>query len=210
VDQPQRVQFALSNADPAAKFTDSTNRTFVAPTDDSLRAAMALATPDAKTNTWTIPYDTLRGAQGASAYPGTLPVYLSVPTTGLPAEDAARLAKFIRFAAGEGQTPGSGNGQLPPGDLPMTAANGLGSLASYALRAADAVAEQKGRIPLVTGGDAASPSSGASPTAVDRRGWHRDPPRVARRRPAYPRPVRARAHRPRRAPVRRHPRARPA
>jgi len=69
-------------------------------------------------------------------------VYASVPTRGLPKADAKDLSELIAFAAGPGQTPGSAPGQLPDGYLPMTAANGLASLASSATHDAQLVAAQ--------------------------------------------------------------------
>jgi hypothetical protein len=159
------LQSTATVANPSAKFTDASGRTFVAPTNDSLKAAIAFAKPDGKLNVWTMPYDTLRTAQGAQAYPGTMPVYLSVPTTGLPAEDATRLSQLIRFAAGDGQTAGTGNGQLPPGYLPMTAADGLASFVAYDTKAADAVAAQQSQVPSVTGA-APSPSPTTAPAGA--------------------------------------------
>jgi len=84
------------------------------------------------------------------AYPGAMLMSLDVPTSGLPLKDAQRYAQVMRFAAGPGQIPGTGNGQLPPGYLPMTAANGMASFANYTLAAADAVAAQGGGITSVT------------------------------------------------------------
>ena len=94
-------------------------------------------------------------------------VYAAIPTSGLPAADATDYAALLTFAAGPGQTPGSGVGQLPPGYLPLTAADGLGGLAAYTLAAATDVAAQNGQVPALTsaaGGSAASgtASSGAS------------------------------------------------
>jgi len=140
--------------DPAAKFTDASGRHFVVPTEESLRAAMRLATADAATRTWPIPYPALRTAAGADAYPGTMVVYAAVPTAGLDPTVGAHLADLLRFAATNGQQPGLAEGQLPPGYLPMTAANGLGPLASYTQRAADAVAAQRGNLPVLAPGSA--------------------------------------------------------
>jgi len=83
----------------------------------------------------------------AGAYPGTLPVYADVPTSGLAAATAAHLATLLRYAAGPGQVAGTSNGELPPGYLPLTKADGLGELAAYTKRAADAVATQRGDVP---------------------------------------------------------------
>ena len=48
-------------------------------------------------------------------------------------------------------------GQLPPGYLPLTTANGLGGLAAYTLAAAADVAAQNGQVPPLT-----SPSGSSS------------------------------------------------
>jgi hypothetical protein len=141
------LQTHSSITNPTAQFTDASNRTFVAPSGDSLKAAMALAKPNETTGMWQISADDLRGPQGSGAYPGTMPVFASVPTTGLSTSDAGNIAQFLRFAVGDGQTPGVDKGQLPAGYLPLTAANGMATLVSYTLRAADAVAAQDGELP---------------------------------------------------------------
>ena len=93
-------------------------------------------------------------------------VYASIPTKGVPAEDAKDLGEFLTFAGGVGQLPGLGVGQLPPGFLPMTSANGLGKFAAYTTSAATAVAAQNGTVPSVivtvpTTGRTGTPSGGA-------------------------------------------------
>jgi hypothetical protein len=141
---------------------------FVAPSDASMKAAAALLKPDPTSNTWPIPYPEFGQSSGASAYPGTMVVYAAVPTKGLPSADAQEYAAFLEFAAADGQIPGSGVGQLPPGYLSMTAANGLGSLAAYTQAAAQDVAAQNGQVPSVLGTlpgtTASSPSSLSTPT----------------------------------------------
>jgi hypothetical protein len=147
---------AQTSASAPDAFTDATGRTFVAASDDSLRAAVKMMTADRTANTWLLPYDKLRSdAAGAQAYPGTLLVSMDVPTSGLPKTEAANYASMLRFFVGTGQTPGFGNGQLPPGFLPLTAANGGAAFVSYSGRAATAVAAQHGDLPLVTGGQVA-------------------------------------------------------
>ncbi|MBV8161306.1 MAG: hypothetical protein JO265_10320, partial [Acidimicrobiia bacterium] len=80
---------------------------------------------------------------------------------------AADYAQVLRFAAIDGQSPGDGNGQLPDGYLPLTAADGLGPLATYTLAAADAVEAQQGAVPsLVAPASASREPSGAAPTGV--------------------------------------------
>jgi hypothetical protein len=156
---------------------ETTSGTFVAPSDTSLRAATALLQPDTATGTWTVPYDTFRTSTGSSAYPGTMVVYAAVPTSGLTTTVAHDYATFLDFAATTGQTTGSGVGQLPPGYLPMTAADGLAALAAYTEAAAADVEAQNGQVPALvptstsgtssTSGTATatSPSATASSTA---------------------------------------------
>jgi hypothetical protein len=143
------LQTTADVPDPSAKFTDATGRTFVAPSQAALKDAASLFAEDKTTNTWTVPYDKFTTTAGANAYPGTLLVYTDVPTKGLAKADAANYAKLLLFAAGSGQTPGTGNGQLPDGYLPMTSANGMTALAAYTGRAASAVENQTGVVPPI-------------------------------------------------------------
>jgi ABC-type phosphate transport system substrate-binding protein len=153
-------------SDVGAKFANGNNRHFVAPNNQSIAKAMSLATGDATTHTWPIPYDRLRTAAGAGAYPGTMVVYAAVPTTGLDPAVALQLGKLLRFAAGPGQQQGFDPGQVPPGFLPMTAANGLGGLVAYTLQAADLVeAQARGNQttpPPPNGGPGGVPNPGAA------------------------------------------------
>jgi hypothetical protein len=201
-------------------FTNADGRTFVAPDDDGLRAAAATLRPDADTHTWQLGSTTSDDPSTAGAYPGTMPVYAQVPTTGLPKDQAKEFATFLRFAASDGQVVGHGNGQLPPGYLPLTAGNGLAELAAYTNRAADAVQAQDGTVPDVgpaakdpAPSDGSVDGGGAPPASVsdlwgdvepeydassDAQGW--DPleeqsssAAPVKRRPAAPRTVRSRA-----------------
>jgi len=154
---------------PAGQFAPATARTFVAPTTASLRAAAGLIAADATTQTWQVPAGVIQSTPADSgAYPGTMVVDAQIPTSGLPRTDATNLSKFLQFAAGQGQTPGTGYGTLPAGYLPMTAANGLGDLVAYTQAAAAAVEAQQGAIPALKGGPppgsggSSSPSPGSS------------------------------------------------
>ena len=98
---------------------------------------------------WKLPYDELHQDAGAAAYPGTMPIYAAIPTSGLPRTTATRLAAFLEYAASKGQRSGAANGQLPPGALPLTEANGLSALSAYTHRAAAAVLAQKGEVPAL-------------------------------------------------------------
>lgn len=129
---------------------ESSHSTFVLPDSSSLKVAASLLKPDVSTGTWPVPYETLRSAKGRAAYPGTMVVYAAVPTSGLPKIDAVDFGEFLRFAVTSGQDPGYGVGQLPPGYLPLTARNGLGTLARYTLVAADEIADENGKLPSMT------------------------------------------------------------
>jgi hypothetical protein len=159
IDSAQLLTHVASNA--PTRFSDATGRTFVGPTDASLAATARLLKQDPTKHTWLVPYDTMRTASaGAAAYPGFLLMSMDVPTIGIPRSDAAKYAKLLRFAASSGQAPGFGNGQLPPGFLPMTSANGLGAQVAYTDAAASAVSSQSGSTPLTDGTTEAPPSSG--------------------------------------------------
>jgi hypothetical protein len=146
-----------------AKFTNDTGRTFVSPTDASLRSAGQLLAPDVKAGLWDLPVARIVTQDAAkAAYPGAMVVYAAVPTLGLPASDAQAYSALLRWAATTGQIPGTTNGTLPPGYLPLTAANGLQSLASYTAQAATAVAAQKGAVPSILGSSAAAPTGGTT------------------------------------------------
>lgn len=154
----------------AAKFTSPASMTFVAPTDAALRSAASLFAADTTQHVWNFPYS-LYGQNSVTAeqaYPGIMMVYADIPTRSLTAADAADYATFLRFAAAAGQAPGGAIGQLPPGYLPMTAANHLGAEAAYTVAAAAAVAAQKGGIPALAatgnGGTAATPGGSGGGT----------------------------------------------
>jgi hypothetical protein len=53
------------------------------------------------------------------AYPLTMVVYAMVPTSHIPRTKAALIAKWLRYVAGPGQTPGRTPGKLAPGYLPL-------------------------------------------------------------------------------------------
>ena len=152
------LQTSAASAVPG-QFTPPDQRTFVGPNNASLRAATELLTPDAASQTWQLPSNLETLPAAAGAYPGTMVVNAEIPTTGLSSTDATNLAKFLRFAAGPGQQPGTGIGQLPAGYLPMTSADGAGALVAYTNAAADAVAAQSGNARPVVPGTAPSPAA---------------------------------------------------
>ncbi|MCW2524747.1 MAG: hypothetical protein JWO63_3082 [Frankiales bacterium] len=156
-------------AGPDATFSDLAGRTYVAPTDDSLKAAAQLLTPDTELGTWTLPYDKIRtDPDDALAYPGTMLLSTDIATQYLSASDAAQYAQFLNFVAGTGQVSGLANGNLAAGYLPLTAANGLTQLVNYTKAAALAVAAQQGHVPALTGDPPAPTATDAAsgPTAA--------------------------------------------
>jgi hypothetical protein len=165
----------VDDGTPAA-FTSAAGRTFVAPTNASMLAATKLLKADPASNTWPIPYDALR-ASAPAAYPGTTVIYAAVATKGLSKTDASDYSRLIDYLSTTGQRQGSGNGELPPGYLPLTSANGLGALASYAQTAAKAVAAQKGSVPSVDGktSSASSGGTGSSPAGGSSKGGSTPP-----------------------------------
>jgi len=141
---------------------------FVAPTNAGMSAAMKLTSYDPGTRTWPIPYSKLRGSAGSGAYPGTMVVYAAVPTTGLDATTARDLGELLDFTSSAGQRSGTDQGQLPPGFLPMTSANGLGALAARTEWASGAVSRQAGE--LIPTGPVSTPNPHPTPTATHQPG----------------------------------------
>jgi hypothetical protein len=147
-----------------AKFTSPGGRSFVTPTDASLRAAVRLMKPDNKIGSWPLPFAKLRTeAAGKAAYPGTMLVSTDVPTTGLSKQDATDYSQFLEFVASDGQRTGFGAGELPPGYLPLTSANGAADMTAYTKAAAQDVADQNGKVPSVTDPSASQGSAGTPP-----------------------------------------------
>ncbi|GAB2808844.1 hypothetical protein GCM10022221_02740 [Actinocorallia aurea] len=118
---------------------------YVAPTDESMAAMLkhfekntdgVTALPDYK-------------AKDAKAYPLTHVQYAEVPTNGVAAGKAGKIASFLEHAAGPGQKPGVKPGTRPVGYVPLTAA-----MKAQTKKAAKAVIAQKGKIPEPPGGSA--------------------------------------------------------
>lgn len=119
---PQRVYLAVTSTAYASAYglesasLQTPSGTFVAPTQAAMTKALATVETDTATGTQRIDHDKL----AADAYPGTMPVYLAVPTSGLGKEEAASYADVIRRAVSDAyQTPGGSVGQLPAGYAPL-------------------------------------------------------------------------------------------
>jgi hypothetical protein len=114
------------------------NDMYQAPTEDSMLRALGATKMDGKTGTLSVDH----AAIPRQAYPGTFLVYAAVPTKGVEKKLAGDYATFVRYAATEGQTRGTGAGQLPDGYVPLP-----DPLRQQATTAADAIAAQGGQVP---------------------------------------------------------------
>ena len=114
--------------------------TYVAPSDESLDAAVALAKQAKPMDPFVLDQKDVRAS--TKAYPGTMVVYTAAKTTNLLAEDAAKVAQFIRLSTTEGQKVGSGNGELPAGFVPIRTSGATAKLYASAQKVATAVEKQ--------------------------------------------------------------------
>lgn len=135
-------------------------RQFVAPTTASISAAVKLAKPKNSLSAFELSQATLR--KTPSAYPGTMIVYTVAKVRGLEKADAKNVASFIRIATTEGQVPGSGNGKLPGGYLPITKTGATSALYAQAQKVAGLVEaqEEPAAEPTKAAPTTAAPASG--------------------------------------------------
>jgi len=145
---------------------ETTPGRYVGPDDASMAAALRHLQGGAGLTPFTLDQAAL--GRDARAYPGTMVVYTAARRTGLDKPDAAHVASFIRIATTEGQQPGSGNGQLPAGFLPIRASGPTAPLFQAAQQAATAIAAQRVATPAgqqvpSTGGVSGGVDSGAAP-----------------------------------------------
>jgi len=133
---------------------------FVAPTTDSMSAAAAAMTVDT-TQPQVVAFDpTSAQAKAATgAYPLTVPVYAATNPAGGDAASRAAATALIRYAVGDGQSVGTGLGQLPPGYAPIPAA-----WRTQALAAADAITAGSTPTPTPTATTPSAPT-GAAPSS---------------------------------------------
>jgi hypothetical protein len=130
------ARYGLRNAS-----LETTPGKYVAPSTSSLSSSVRLAT-QAKPN---LPFTMDMGdlLKAGNAYPGAMVVYTAAKLRNLDKADAAKVAQFIRVSTTQGQVPGSGNGQLPAGFLPITDGGVTKKLYVSAQQVAAAVAAQK-------------------------------------------------------------------
>jgi hypothetical protein len=151
-----------STVGPAAPFVDGTGRKFVAPTTASISAAVKIAKDKGYRSAFELSQEMLHKQPGA--YPGTMIVYTTAKVRGLDKTDAAKVSEFIKIATTEGQVPGSGNGKLPGGYLPILKTGATAKLYASAQRVAKLIAAQKEPAPKPS---ATTPAPGvAAPAAA--------------------------------------------
>jgi hypothetical protein len=90
-------------------------------------------------------------------------VYTAARLRGVEKSDAAKVASFIRIATTEGQVPGSGNGKLPGGFVPLVKSGATAKLWASAQQVAKLVEAQKEPAAQPT---KAAPTKGAAPAAA--------------------------------------------
>lgn len=142
------------------KFTSATGRTFVEPTKASVEMAIKSAKSSGASQAFTISQADLR--KSPSAYPGTMIVYTVARLTGMSRADSSKVASFIRISTTEGQKPGSGNGQLPDGYVPIVRSGTTSTLYAAAQRVASEIEAQGG---LPGGDDPSNAGAGGAPGA---------------------------------------------
>lgn len=120
----------------------ATRNDFVGPTETGMVRALRLAEPSASgQEPFTLDMSAL---VRADAYPGTMVVYTAARTANLPQADADKVEQFIQVATSEGQQPGYGNGELPPGYVPLRKSGVTAPLWKQAQVVAAAIGAQAG------------------------------------------------------------------
>jgi len=136
---------------PAAAILNNAGR-YVEPTAASMAAALnSMVT--AKNG---ITKQVSMSSNNPDAYPLTMVIYAMVPTSHIPRTKAALIARWLRYVAGPGQSPGRTPGKLAPGYLPLPK-----KMADETL----AVASEVQKDPGGTSGSSASSSTTTSPAS---------------------------------------------
>ncbi|MFC1417102.1 hypothetical protein [Streptacidiphilus cavernicola] len=148
----QRAVFAVMDSGQAKAFglpeaqLENAAGSFVGPTANGMQAAVADMPVDSATGTQLLPYGTAGSAysKDADAYPLTTVQYAMLPTQGVPAAKAGKIAQFVRqvTSLAGGQVYGPLPGQLPPGFVDLTS-----SQTAQAQAAAQHVAAQDSTLP---------------------------------------------------------------
>ncbi len=115
-DTPAAARFGVQTARLSRAGDNGPNRTFVAPDDVGLAAGVASMRPIADPSV----LEPSPTTQSPAAYPLTAIAYAAIKPLSLDAPARAEYATFIEYAAGPGQFPGTADGQLPPGYVPLS------------------------------------------------------------------------------------------
>jgi hypothetical protein len=143
-----RQVMAVTTAAASAKFQNINAKLlnpagqFVAPTTESMSAAVSAMTPTSNPAVYGFDVTSAQAKSATTAYPLTMPIYAALNPQQSDANLREIYASFIRYAAKEGQTPGTDIGQLPEGYAPLPE-----SWVNQALQAASAI--QSGVKPAV-------------------------------------------------------------
>jgi hypothetical protein len=148
IDQADAARFLI----PAAALENAAGK-FVEPTDASMAAAVTDMTVSPDGITRSMNYTD----KDPAAYPLTMIIYAVVPTGGISKAKAAAIARFLDYAADQGQQPGTSPGDLAPGYLPLPQ-----SLREQTLKAATEVLDQVAN-PKPKASASPSPSPSAKP-----------------------------------------------
>lgn len=93
---------------------------FVSPTSASLTAAAAAMTPvNGQKQVLSFDQSSAKAKAAKDAYPLAIPVYAALNPQQTDADQRSDYAKLISYAAGDGQSPGSEDGELPSGYAPL-------------------------------------------------------------------------------------------
>jgi hypothetical protein len=144
--------------------------TYVAPSSSTIAAAAAVMTKDPdQSQVVRLDPSSSSVRDATDAYPLALPVYAAVNPAMTGADMRADYAAFISYAAGDGQTPGTDDGELPDGYAPLPAAWKTQAVAAAAAIRAGASATPSPS-PTATSTSASTAGNGgpvsASPTST--------------------------------------------
>jgi hypothetical protein len=146
---------------------ETRHNTFVGPSDASLAAAVELAKQPVRKGRpepgTPFVLDQREVRRSTQAYPGMTVVYAAARERNLQQSDADKVAQFIRVATTEGQKQGTGNGELPPGFLPIQDKGVTKKLFESAQDVADRI-EKQTPLPESKPTPTAGPASDAPPT----------------------------------------------
>ena len=119
----QRSLFAITDEADAATFLFPTaairngGQDYVTPTPESMAAALKSMTTAKNGITQQVDLS----SKNKAAYPLTMVVYALVPISGVDHSKAAKIARWLDYVTGPGQTKGELPGRLPFGYLPLPA-----------------------------------------------------------------------------------------